>query len=293
MNNRSLQASFLVRLDQIRVPSRLREVDPDWVEMLAVSIAEQGVTTPLTVRPARDVTKGGKWGKAHPDLYDLLAGAHRLQAAARAGLEAVPVEVRDPATPDAARLIEIDENLIRHELRPLDRAVFLAERKEIYERLHPETRQHVAGGHAKAHGSASVTMTFAEATAERLGMSRSTIERAVRIATRIRPEVRAQLSRLRLLEKQVELLALAELPVERQVAVIGRLADGKARRVAEAVAQLDGRTSAPESAADLQLRRLQEAWTRAALPIQRRFIREIAGDLPAEWLSPTAEPHED
>ncbi len=293
MNHRELHAGFLVRLDQIRASARLREVDPDWVELLAESIARDGVTSPLTVRPARDVTKGGRWGKAHEGLYDLLAGAHRLEAARKAGLEEVPVEIRHPESPDAARLIEIDENLIRHELRPLDRAVFLAERKAIYERLHPETRQHVAGGHAKAKGSASVTMTFAKATADRIGLSRSAIERSVRIAARIPADLRSAISRSRILEQQNELLAFADLPADRMGPVLDLLREGKAKRVSEAVARLEGRTVTPEAAEDRQLRQLTDAWVRAALPVKHRFVREIAGDLPADWLPRAASSEED
>jgi hypothetical protein len=48
-------------------------------------------------------------------------------------------------------------------------------RKAIYLELHPETAQHVAGGHAK-HGSASEKSAFAESTSQSTGKSRRSVE---------------------------------------------------------------------------------------------------------------------
>ena len=54
-------------------------------------------------------------------------------------------------------------------------------RKAIYEELHPETRQHVAGAHAanKAMGrDASDNLSFASATSAATGKDKRSIERA-------------------------------------------------------------------------------------------------------------------
>lgn len=54
--------------------------------------------------------------------------------------------------------------------------LFTTRRKQIYEAMHPETRAHVAGGHAKA-GSASDKLSFAADTAAKTGVDRRTVER--------------------------------------------------------------------------------------------------------------------
>jgi hypothetical protein len=61
-----------------------------------------------------------------------------------------------------------------------------------HEALHPETRQHVAGGHGK-HGSASDKMSFAEDTAQRTGRDRRTVERDATRGERIGEEVLADI----------------------------------------------------------------------------------------------------
>lgn len=66
------------------------------------------------------------------------------------------------------------------------RALFTRRRKEIYEALYPETRQHVAGGHAK-HGSATDNLSFAAATAAASGKATGQAERTVQRALAVAP----------------------------------------------------------------------------------------------------------
>lgn len=117
-----------IPLDRVTVGPRLRPVDADYVALLAASMAETGQHTPVDVGPADAEGR-------HP----LIAGAHRHAAATAAGLPTLLARVFT-GSDDARKLLEIDENLLRRELNELDRAVFLAARKDIYERLYPETR---------------------------------------------------------------------------------------------------------------------------------------------------------
>lgn len=83
-----------------------------------------------------------------------IAGGHRLEAAKRLGWEEIEAKIWTDVTDDWAAIMEIDDNLAGAEMNALDTAVFLATRKQVYERLHPETKAGVAGGLAR-QGSAT------------------------------------------------------------------------------------------------------------------------------------------
>ncbi|MBX9594206.1 MAG: ParB N-terminal domain-containing protein, partial [Roseomonas sp.] len=151
-------------LDLVVVGARLRPVDEDYVALLADSMVEHGQQTPITVGPA------GPDGR-----HKLIAGGHRMAAAVVAGLKAIDAIVSD-ATGLDAELLEIDENLMRRELSALDRAVFLARRKDVYEALNPDTKH---GGKRDKGKSTSLSTRFSAATAAKLGVDERTIQRAV------------------------------------------------------------------------------------------------------------------
>jgi len=122
--------TLALSLEQIEVGDRLRGVDPDWAQALADSMAELGQLAAIEVRNLQP-------GAAK--AYALVTGAHRLRALellGRTEVFATVVELDELQ----ARLHEITENLMRHELTVLDRATFMAERKAVYEALHPETK---------------------------------------------------------------------------------------------------------------------------------------------------------
>ncbi|WP_159966781.1 ParB N-terminal domain-containing protein, partial [Profundibacterium mesophilum] len=107
---------------------RLRPVSEAGVLSLVASIGELGVMKdPIHVR--RVPHRGG--------ALELMAGGHRLEAARRLGWTDIPATVWT-CSDDWAHLVEIDDNLGGSELGALDTAVFLAARKRIYEKLHPE-----------------------------------------------------------------------------------------------------------------------------------------------------------
>ena len=83
--------------------------DPDALAGLASSIETSGVVQPLLVRPL------------HDGSYELIAGERRWRAAQQAGLEKVPVVVRD--SEQAERLqVALIENMVREDLNPVEEA---------------------------------------------------------------------------------------------------------------------------------------------------------------------------
>ena len=80
---------------------------------LAESIKTQGIMQPILVRR---LTRGAQDGK-----YEIIAGERRFRAAKIAGLDSVPVLVRD--VPDeAAAVMSLIENIQREDLNPLEEA---------------------------------------------------------------------------------------------------------------------------------------------------------------------------
>ena len=101
-----------LRVDQIeRNPRQPRaSIDPQELSELADSIREHGVLQPLIVSE----------GKL-PDQYVLIAGERRLLAARQAGLERVPVLIREASDQERLELALI-ENVQRSDLHPLEAA---------------------------------------------------------------------------------------------------------------------------------------------------------------------------
>jgi len=91
-----------------------QRLDPDALAELAASIREHGLIQPLIVSEAlEDAPPGCE--------YQLIAGERRLEAAKLAGLERVPVIVKE-ATPEQMLEMALVENLQRADLNPLEEA---------------------------------------------------------------------------------------------------------------------------------------------------------------------------
>lgn len=166
----TLDFPVTLRLDQIDIGYRLRPVDALKVGALKASIEQLGLRTPISV-----TGEHGRW--ADPEArFTLRAGAHRLEAMRALGADYIPALIRNDEDLDA-ELWEIDENLIRAELTPADRALFVFRRKEIYLLKYPETAQGVAGAIARHAADASDNLSFAESTAQATGQSKKTVER--------------------------------------------------------------------------------------------------------------------
>ena len=121
-----------LRLTEI-VPNReqpRKQFDEEGISELAASIAQHGLLQPLTVRPLADGT------------YQLVAGERRWRASRLAGLDEVPVIVREMNDREAAEIALI-ENLQREDLNPMEEAVGLSTLMETYGLTQEETARAV------------------------------------------------------------------------------------------------------------------------------------------------------
>ncbi|MBW2130884.1 MAG: ParB/RepB/Spo0J family partition protein [Deltaproteobacteria bacterium] len=117
--------------------------EEDLQEMVR-SVKEKGILTPLLV-------------SREGDGYRLIAGERRWRAAQKAGLEKVPVVVRE-TTPAEALELALIENIHRKDLNPIEEA-------QAYKRWLEDTR------------------TTQEILAKKLGKDRSTIANMLRLLT--------------------------------------------------------------------------------------------------------------
>ena len=205
-----------IRIFQIKVNPGRREADPEAVHKLADSISKVGLINPITV----------------DQEYTLIAGLHRLEAAKMLGWAEIECTV---SSLDGllAQLAEIDENLIRRGLDHVEEWEQLARRKEIYEKLHPETRQGQRNGQTSKTETVSVldTKPFAEDTAEKLGVTARTVRNRIQVAKNLTPAVKGIVKEHDIGFKNA--LKLSRLSPEQQEEAASQLAAGAIHSVDE------------------------------------------------------------
>ncbi|WP_084448442.1 ParB/RepB/Spo0J family partition protein [Desulfovibrio inopinatus] len=94
-----------------------REFSKEALHDLSESIREQGVLQPVLVREVRG---------AHPVRYEIVAGERRWRASQMAGLEEIPIVVRN-VTDEQSLALALIENLQREDLNPMEEAMGLQE----------------------------------------------------------------------------------------------------------------------------------------------------------------------
>ena len=252
-----------IKLADIIVTDRLRAVDEDQALFLAASMKQDGLETPIEVRPAPK--KAGK--------FILIVGGHRYRAAELIGWDEIDAYIV-ALTPDQARMREIDENLYRADLTELDRAVFLAEKKRIHEKLHPATKH---GGDRKSDQAAifgDMVPRFSQEACERLGMSERSLQRTLARAA-LPADVRARIAGTPMADKGSDLDALLKLQPEQRMPALDLLfggAEDAPRTIGEAAQRLAGARPVVQSGDDVQLDALMKAWRRAGAGARKRFI---------------------
>jgi ParB family chromosome partitioning protein len=179
----------------------------------------------------------------------------------------VPAIIRE-ADDDQAELLEIEENLIRHDLNALDRAVFVARWKEVYQRLHP-----TEGKRGRKLRQVGAIAFARSAEAKKIGLSKRSIEREARRVSLIAPDVRPQLAGTDAATKGVVLDALGRLDHDAQRQVMALYRTGEANSIAAALRSLRG--PAPAADEDALFARLLAAWAKAPVAVQRRLLAHI------------------
>ena len=164
-----------MKISEIKINPGRRDTQQRNVEELARSIAAVGLMNPITV--TQDNT--------------LIAGLHRLEAVKLLGWTKIECVVSE-ADGLQAELAEIDENFVRAGLSHRELGDLLLRRKELYEAIHPETRQGQRNGQTAKNANFSLleTKSFAQDTADKLGVSKRTVEQLVQTARDLTPEAK-------------------------------------------------------------------------------------------------------
>lgn len=113
-----------------------RDLEPQALEELANSIRAQGVMQPIVVRPIDS------------ERYEIIAGERRWRASQMAGLNTIPVVIKD--VPDEAAIaMALIENIQRENLNPMEEAIALQRLQQEFEL----TQQEVADAVGKSRST--------------------------------------------------------------------------------------------------------------------------------------------
>lgn len=212
-----MQKVEMIQISKIIIGER-RNTNPEKVRELAESIKSIGLINPITL----------------DSQCKLLAGGHRLEAFKLLGYKEID-SIIIKANSLNSELIEIDENLIRNELHYTERGDLLKRRKEIYEEMHPETKngQHGNKGGKIVEKTESALSSFVKDTSQKTGKSESVIKEEIRISKNIAPEIK-QVLKDRDVSKS-EALKIAQMGGEDQKKIIKKIERGEADTVKESI----------------------------------------------------------
>lgn len=273
---KALNGGNVVRLplDQIKVGARLRKVSDAQVENLLLMAEDTGITTPIHVR------KNGS-------TYELIDGAHRLEATRRLGLgdiAALVVECRQ----DEARAMEASNNLGAARMTPLQTAVFAASWKRDYYAAHPDRKPGVFKGNQYTGGLCETAVTTSTIPLDKGGPLTAAICEAFGIKERRAYRIlsvgeKLSVAEVGLLERAARIVSLDELEAlskvkepEERLAVVKVLAEDPKARVAVARRQYSAANGGPQTAlkdpVEEAFKALSAAWARAGAGARRRFV---------------------
>lgn len=240
-------------VDVVAVGKRRRHLSKDRVKILAESIKEIGLQSPITVFCADNDTS------TPPQL---VAGLHRLKAFEMLGLEEIPCLITTAEELDR-QLWEIDENLCRSDLTKLERAEHLKARKEIF-----DAKVGSVGPGGRGNKG------FDQQTAEAIGSTKKRVRQARVRAEKIIPEVKERIAGSEIADSGIDLDALSNLPAQQQSDAIDLIEGGTCKSVRDAAEFITGQ-SAEEIEIQKQFESIRRAWKKAKEPARNKFL---------EWL---------
>jgi tRNA U34 5-methylaminomethyl-2-thiouridine-forming methyltransferase MnmC len=149
-----------------------------------------------------------------------------------------------------AQLVELYENLKRRKFTALEEGEALAKAKELYEALHPETknggdRKSAEFSGNKSDGQNDHLKSFVNETAKKTGQNARTVRRKIKTSQAITPAAKAAIRETPVAESGAELRRLGDLPEEKQEAVAEAIKEGKAETVKEAVKAIEPKAEEP------------------------------------------------
>ena len=148
-----------------------RVVDDEEMQKTVESVKQYGVLTPAIARPDPD---GG---------YEIISGHRRLRASELAGLETLPVIVRE-MDDDTAIIFMVDSNLQREHILPSERAV--AYKMKLDAIKHQGARTDLDKQSTSTQLAQKLSV---ERVGEDAGVSKDTVRRFIRL-TELIPEIR-------------------------------------------------------------------------------------------------------
>ena len=113
MLNKSIKSPVNIPVSKIHPfeGNPYKVLDNDEMNTLICSIQEQGILTPIVVRPLENTN----------DEYELISGHRRMRASQKAGLETVPAFIYAVSRDEAAIML-VDSNLHREHILPSEKA---------------------------------------------------------------------------------------------------------------------------------------------------------------------------
>jgi ParB-like chromosome segregation protein Spo0J len=245
-NSAPQNGTIFVAIEKVTVVGDRRPINEATVAQLMESYKSSGrFLNPITLRKAED---GG-------DSLPLVTGWHRYVAANRLGIATIECTVIEVDDALRIELMEIDENIVRHNPSPAEHARLTVRRGVILKELAERDGTQFASKQARRRAGQMTGPDDASTRdqAERTGESKDKIHRSKKRGGIIGDLIDKVIGTS--LDKGVELDALTTLPKAEREALVNRAASGE-----EVSARTENRKATTKRARKVKLTRREEAF---------------------------------